>query len=1180
MGALINSGIGAYEGTSRAVKTSFDLTHKDVLIFERYFNGQSVDIVQLEPQNRILIPNHNFVDGEEVIYDYDYDFLHSPIGIATTTVPGIGVTDILPNKLYVIKENESYIKFALTPEDAISEEPISISITSVGIGTLHKIYSTNTDSRVLVTIDNIIQSPIVGSGVTTALLSNVSSVTDIIQVESVNELFSGDLIKINDEIMTIRSVGYTTTTDILVRRPTMGSQLGFHSTGDILEKLSGNYTLTGNTINFASAPYGSIPIGLPTNPPDERDYSGITTSSKFSGRCFIRSTVPGSTKRAYHDNYIFDDISEGFTGLSSDFYLSVDNENVSDFELDSLMLLVRGIFQSPEVKTNVTNSGSYKVTAGINSVGLNFVGLTSFYENDALNSGVPIGGVISSVGSSEGFGYQPLKQASGGSIISIGGSIIGVAIRDGGYGYRNIQDQNINVYAKTGLLETEEKTLIGYGNIGTSIEEIGKIISVTITNPGSEYTITNPPEIIIDSPINYTNIPLIYSSSSQSGVGTGAKVDIVVGQGSSIIDFVIKDYGYGYKSGDILTIPIGSENDGVEELIEYVENIFSSSEILVGIVSTYDGPVAIENNVTLELDNSTIMTIGDNQYKSLVSEFQIFVESVYKDTFNAWSFGELEVLDSPERLFNGSRKTFPLTVDGLPKSIAGNPDIDLGAALLVFLNNILQVPGEGYIFDGGSTITFAEPPNGPIPGTENTGDNCQILFYKGTKDIDVVNIDIFDTIKPGDTVRLIDDDINKTEDERIVHSLDSTTSFITNIYNGVGIVTDITSKRPIQWCQQTEDLFIDGQEVTKDRFLYEPFVTPISNIIANVGTSKTTSIYIESGKTLFDNNREDTTKERFSPIEIFDQTPTSRAKATVSISNGSVSSINLVSGGIGYKNAPSISIQNPVGIGSTGKASAISYINTVGVVTGISIVNPGFGYTFVPEVIIEYPTNSYEKINNVSYVGDYGVITGIADTVVGVATTALIFTLYVPEDSTIRDNTTTGIAISSSQLKYGDYFAVRNTYVGNGIISVDVNGKEIGISTTYLDNVYQVYDVYYAYTQFSEPGITLSTGIEIYNSPLLIDDGVTTILDDDSLIIVDQFSRTDVVVRVAKTYPQIRNLPPSLTSYGDYSWCRLDVSKRLKPKAFMSYNQDGIVGITSSAIVRRSKPLNYLNYIP
>jgi hypothetical protein len=67
--------------------------------------------------------------------------------------------------------------------------------------------------------------------------------------------------------------------------------------------------------------------------------------------------------------------------------------------------------------------------------------------------------------------------------------------------------------------------------IGTAAISNGRIVSVAITNPGSGYTSTNPPVVIFDNPLSYSNVPLIYSSSSTSGLGSNARVNIVVGTG-------------------------------------------------------------------------------------------------------------------------------------------------------------------------------------------------------------------------------------------------------------------------------------------------------------------------------------------------------------------------------------------------------------------------------------------------------------------------------------------------------------------------------------------------------------------------------------------------------------------------------------------------------------------------
>lgn len=1187
MSALINSGIGYYESTSKAVKKSFELKHKGVPIFERYFNGESTAVVGIGTSvSLISLPNHNFISGEEVVYDYSYDFLHEPIGIVTTNVAGVGLTDILPSKLYVIKVDAQYIRLTDAPEKATVENPEFLQITSVGVGTLHRIYSNDVDNRLLLTLDNLIQSPVVGTGVTTDLTDfDVNLTTDVIGVATTKNLFNGDLIRINDEIMEIKTVAYTNDNYLLVERPILGTTLGLHTIGDTLEKLSGNYTVSRNTLHFADAPFGVRPTGAGETTgqlQSDFDYIGINTSSKFSGRSFIRSAVPGATNKAYSDNYVFDDISEGFTGVATNFNLTVDQQEVSGFSLDSAIVLIRDIFQSPKVESNVTISGNYEITAGTatTQADLSFIGLQDFVGDDVNSSGVPVGGVIAAVGSSAGSGYQKLKPAAGGAII-VGGVISDVKIFDGGSGYRTSVQNPINVYARTGNFENDNKVKIGEAVIGTDIETVGRVVSVNITDGGSGYSETiDPPRILFDDPLNYESIPLVYSSASQSGVGTGAKADIIVGQGSSIISFNMREYGYGYKPGDILTIPIGQSNGGVEGLTDFVDNVIGvGTAIAAGITTTLASPIVINDGVTVLVEDTATLISGDNVYKSIVDEFQIYVDKTYSDKFSAWSFGELEVFDSPENLFDGVRTTFPLTIDGTLKSIIGDVNIDIQAALLVFLNGVLQVPGEGYLFDGGSTFTFTEPPNGPLEGTQNTGDTCQVIFYRGTKNVDVLDVDITETIKKGDRVQVFGDDIKLRQEDRLVNLVDSTTSLLTDIYAGVGIVSDSSLVRSLIWKKQTEDLFIDGNVVGKDRPLYEPRINPFTNIIQSVGTAVSTSIYVEGARTYFDNFREDITGEVATKIEIVDIAERSRAKGTVEVSIlGEVDNVIIDDGGSGYGiGQVPIIFTSPVGVGTTGQAKGYGNA-TNGEITSVTITDGGSGYseTNPPEIFFEKPTGIREEIEDVSYVGDFGVITDITPTTIGVGSTGLTFNLYVPEGSPIRDPAITGVAITVSGLRQGDYFTVQNSYVGSGVKSVDLEGNIIGVGSEYIDNIYQVYDVSFQRKEFTVNDLV--TGFEIFNSPGIINEGVTVTVDDGATILIDEFSTTEVTVRIDQVYPDLASVSPALF-LGDYSWGRIDTIRRRSPKTFTSFYNDGVAGIDTSPVVRRINPLRSSNYV-
>ena len=111
----------------------------------------------------------------------------------------------------------------------------------------------------------------------------------------ITSIFGGDLIKVEDEIMRVDSVGVAGTNFITVTRPWMGTNAVIHSAGTLVTKLQGNYNIIDNTIHFIEAPYGNTPIGSTTNPPDEQDWTRYYNVFNIQGRSFMRSAKGGST---------------------------------------------------------------------------------------------------------------------------------------------------------------------------------------------------------------------------------------------------------------------------------------------------------------------------------------------------------------------------------------------------------------------------------------------------------------------------------------------------------------------------------------------------------------------------------------------------------------------------------------------------------------------------------------------------------------------------------------------------------------------------------------------------------------------------------------------------------------------------------------------------------------------
>jgi hypothetical protein len=1086
----IETNNGVYYGTERDLRRSFDLKHKTYPIFERYFAGFSSSVINVD-ENTIELPSHFFVTGEKVTYNYAGAGTTQAIGIATTTITGLGSTDKLPTELYIVKITENKVKVAASATDALKSIPNILDLSSVGIGTSHRFTAHNQNAKVIVALDNIIQSPVVATSQTTTLSKNVFTTDDILFFSGITSFFGGDLIRLGNEIMKIDSVGVGSTNAIRVRRPWLGTVVAGYATGDLVTKVTGTYNIIGSNINFVEAPYGNVPLSSTTNRPDERDWTGIATGSHFQGRSFMRSGITNSSNESYYKNYIFDNVSNSFNGLNRTFTLKNSGSNVSGISNEHAVILINDVFQGPGISADYTLIES----SGITSV--RFAGTASSVSYDVNSSNLPIGGIILSVGSTEGFGYQPLVAAGGTAIVSGLGTISSVSIANSGSGYRvGVQTVRVGV-------QTSDNNGFYLKFIGTAVVSNGNIVSIGITNPGVGYTSSNPPKVVIDTPLSYSDIPLVYSSSS-SGFGTAATVDIVVGQGSSVISFEIKNTGYGYKEGEVLTVPIGGRT---------------------GIPT-----------------------------ESSFKEFQLTIQNIFADKFTGWSIGELQLMDDISDLFDGETRAFPLKVSGNLVSIKASKgsNINVQDLLLVFVNDVLQVPGEGYIFNGGSIITFTEAPKGNSLGIPGTNDKCKIIFYKGSGSVDVVEKDVLETVKVGDKLTFGYDSStgqpsSLQEEERTVTSIVATDLVNTNPYFGPGNTEDESIARTITWCRQTEDKIIDEKEISKDRMLYEPAINPVAYLTKTVGIGSTI-VYVDNLRPFFNQINESSTSLTFQKEITFisQDTKTSAAATAIVSTAGTITSVVVSDGGFGYSVAPTVIFENPVGLGTTYRASGIATISSAGIVTSISIVGMGTGYSQEnPPIVFIEPPKSVSETNTVSqYKGDFGFIVGISTTSVGVAVTGIVFNLAIEKNSFLRNASITGVTTISG-ITTGDYFAVFNTNVGHGVTSLNESGQIIGIGSTCLDNIYRVAAVSIAQT--GAPGL-----------------GITYV------------ARVTVSV---SGYNSLTGLGYS-SFFGNYSWGRIDLDSRSAENSFNAYTRSAYIGISTGTLVRRSKSLKYFNYIP
>lgn len=445
----------------------------------------------------ILNINHDFSTGEELLYEYS----NTPIEIESVDIVGVGTTTLLPSKVYAIKKSQSLFEISRSYEDAISG--IGLTFSSVGAATTHYFYSTNSNTRSVIIIDGIIQSPLsrknafVGFGTISVGIS-----TTIIPISGISSLSVSDFILSNNEYIQIIGIS-TSDSTITVNRGSMGTVSVAHTDGDEVKVYIGEYNIVKDKIHFSSPPFDG---------------------SSFHGRVFY--------KKQYDKNYIVDDISDQFIGVGRTFGFTKDFANIG-LSTSSVsgtpygFLLINNVFQKPGVDYDLEH------TTGITTV---------TFSGETVES-LPKSGKILSFDFDEGSGYQSLVSAAATVSVDGSGQIDNVYLTGSGSGY--LTEPKVHIYSSVGS-GASITALLGTGS------SVGFITGFSISNAGSGYTSTSLPAISVDAPYGYKNIQLEYVSGS--GIGTQATVDLIVGLGGSITSVELNKIGVGYSSGDVLTV--------------------------------------------------------------------------------------------------------------------------------------------------------------------------------------------------------------------------------------------------------------------------------------------------------------------------------------------------------------------------------------------------------------------------------------------------------------------------------------------------------------------------------------------------------------------------------------------------------------------------------------------------
>ena len=413
----------ALEGV-RVRKTEFDLNINSTPIFTKSFNPSNSSVLNLST-GKFTISNHFFRENEELSYIPKSSF----VGVGSTAIQykNGSAVDILPSTVFAKTVDKNSFFISTTRSGA------AVTFMSVGEGNVHEFTMGKTNEKALISIDDVVQSPLIDTNVTYSVDNNVGLTTSIINLSGISSISVSDILKINNEFLKVINVGVATTSGspvgtggtfnvVEVERGFVGTANSTHSGGATVKRFVGTYNIVGSKLFLSDPPRG--------NPNRVKDDSNLDfPRSSFNGRVYLRND--------YTSNIIYDDISDSFTGIKSSFTLKVGGANTIGIGVSggNGVLFINGIFQSPSTEFNpsknfkIIESGSG--ATGVTSVV--FSGITSsdgspFISNNNINfNDLPRGGIPISFGSTvTGLGYAPLVGAKVKASINASGQITNV----------------------------------------------------------------------------------------------------------------------------------------------------------------------------------------------------------------------------------------------------------------------------------------------------------------------------------------------------------------------------------------------------------------------------------------------------------------------------------------------------------------------------------------------------------------------------------------------------------------------------------------------------------------------------------------------------------------------------------------------------------------------------------
>jgi len=543
----------------RINRKDFPVNRNSIPIFAKSFNPSDSNDLNLSTGN-FTLDNHYFRANEELVYTPGSTFAGISSSPMTYKNQSSGISSTLPSRVFVkTVVNDNNFTISTTRAGA------AVTFVNVGTGNYHQFAMAKANEKSLISIDDIVQSPITPTDIQYTLENNVGSQigagTSILSLSGISTLTTGNLLKIGNEYTKILAVGMGTTTSgpigaagtyslVRVERAVAGTIATTYTDTTEVDLFKGSYNITGKDIWFLEAPRGN---------PNVQQLSNALPfpTSSFNGRAYFRNN--------YRSNIIYDDISNNFNGITTTFTLTVGGANTTGIGTSggSGILFINGVFQTPTTDNNPDNNFQIIENAGISSVV--FTGITSsdgslaISDSDVNMNQLPRGGVPISIGSSNGLGYARLTPAIVRPVINSNGSltsIVGIGTTGTALGIQTAQYNKV-----TGIVtittSSEHGFVFGY-NDSDSVKLSGLVFECDSAYAGMTTTIF-PSGVYGDQ---FSIISVASTNTFTVNVGTSTVTHSYVGQGTVYPYYGDLTFGSGYN--DIVPIEVKVNDRGYD----------------------------------------------------------------------------------------------------------------------------------------------------------------------------------------------------------------------------------------------------------------------------------------------------------------------------------------------------------------------------------------------------------------------------------------------------------------------------------------------------------------------------------------------------------------------------------------------------------------------------------------